>query len=183
MKKWSKEAEEKVLTTPIFTVYDRLMKMPVNQKSGHFFVIEASPWVNIIALTNDYKIVIVRQFRQGTADLTWEIPGGAVDAADAGPMEAARRELAEETGYVSDHWEELGKVSTNPAIFSNYCYFYLATQCKKSVSRHLDPFEDIDTDLIPLHEFMNRIRDGSIHHSLIVAAAAHLLLKKPELAG
>lgn len=181
MKLWSREAEQEVLDTPVFTVYDRLMSMPETGKSGHFFVIEASSWVNVIAMTEDNRILIVRQFRQGTGDISWEIPGGVIDEVDANPMAAAKRELAEETGYTSDCWEELGRVSTNPAIFSNYCYFYLATHCSKTVAQHLDPFEDIVPDLISLQEFLDRVSDGRIHHSLVVAAVAKLMLKKPEL--
>lgn len=181
MKKWSIEAEEKVLETPIFTVYDRLMQFPLNKKSGHFYVIGAPSWINIVALTEDRNIILVQQYRHGIDDLSWEIPGGAIDQGDDDQLVAARRELAEETGYTSESWEELGCVSTNPAIFSNYCYFYLATHCRKTESQHLDPFEDINVDEIPLRDFLARIRSGEIHHSLVVAAVARLLLKKPEL--
>ena len=84
-------------------------------------VLDCPDWVNIIPLTDDGQVVLIRQFRHGTQSVTLEVPGGVVEA-DESPEAAAVRELAEETGYVPERVKSLGFVSPNPAIQGNRSY-------------------------------------------------------------
>ncbi len=181
IKKWAIETENIEYQTPIFSLKRRKSSSRIQDKSGKFYIIDAPDWVNVLALTPKMDVILVKQYRHGIDEITLEIPGGAVDPVDGDPQKAAERELLEETGYRSVKWEHLGTVSSNPAIFTNYCHFYLATDCEKVSGQNLDHLEEIEIRTLSLKEFLGQVRDGSIHHSLIVAAVARFLLKKPEL--
>ena len=138
-------------------------KSPDSGESGEFDVIDCFNWVNIVALTKDNKVVIVKQYRHGSDSVTLEIPGGAVDTSE-NPLVAGRRELLEETGYSCESLELIGKVNPNPAFMTNSCFTYLAKECVKTDQQNLDHLEEIDVELYGLSEIKNMINDGSIDH-------------------
>jgi 8-oxo-dGTP pyrophosphatase MutT (NUDIX family) len=125
--------------------------------------------VNIIPITSDNQVVMVRQFRHGSKEVTLEIPGGLLDDGDT-PLDAAKRELLEETGYQSDDWKEIGVVSPNPAIFSNRCYTFLAKDVKKVRDPAPDQTEDIEVVLNPLKDIPQMVLNGEIDHALVITA-------------
>jgi 8-oxo-dGTP pyrophosphatase MutT (NUDIX family) len=181
IKKWIIESENTEYSTPIFTLFKRNSKSAIQDRRGSFYIVDAPDWINVIALTPDNEIVLVRQYRHGIHEITWEIPGGAVDLGDSDPLLAAKRELEEETGFTSDDWVKLGKVSANPAIFTNYCHFYIARNCTFTSRQNLDDFEEIVVKTETISEFLQQVREGKIHHSLVIAAVAQLVLQNPEL--
>lgn len=132
-------------------------------------VLEAPDWVNVIALTEDGEVVTVEQHRFGTRSATIEVPGGMVDPGEE-PMEAARRELLEETGFASDRWTSLGSVAPNPAFLTNRCHHFLAEGAVQRAEPSLDGGEDIVVRLVPLCELSDRIRSGEIDHALVLTA-------------
>ena len=82
----------------IFEVHKRKMIRDSDQKEGDFFVIETNDWVNVLAVTCDQEIILVRQFRYGTEEYSLEPPGGVIEKGED-PILAGQRELLEETGY------------------------------------------------------------------------------------
>ena len=137
-------------------------------------VLEMPSWVNVVALTPGGELVVVEQYRFGTARVTTEIPGGLVDPGEE-PLRAAQRELREETGFTSTRWEALGSVEPNPAIQNNVCYHFLARDAQRTHPLELDPGEDIRVDTLPLGTVRDRIRAGSIRHSLVLCALARVM--------
>jgi 8-oxo-dGTP pyrophosphatase MutT (NUDIX family) len=105
-----------------------------------------------------------------------EIPGGMIDPQDASPAAAAARELEEETGYVAAELVHLGTVQANPAIQNNLCHTYLALDARPAGQQNFDPTELIELELRSIDETFSLLRDGTIGHSLVVAAFAHYLL-------
>ena len=131
--------------------------------------------MNVIALTPEEEVILVEQYRFGIREPTLEIPGGMVDAPES-PLDGAKRELLEETGYVSDRWTRLGKVSSNPAIQNNYTHLYLARDCRFEGAQNPDTHERINVHTVSLDRFLNLVEDGTIHHAIVVAAVARFLL-------
>ncbi len=176
IKKWIVDSETHLLTTPVFGVRKRHYTPPDDGSGSDFFVIEAPDWVNIIAKTTDEEFILVRQYRFGIDQVSLEIPGGIIDPEDGEPLNAARRELAEETGYTSKNWTLLGRVSSNPAIFTNYCHTFLAEQCVPERGQKLDPHERIQVVTMPFAQLEEALNREVIHHSLVVAAFGEYLL-------
>jgi ADP-ribose pyrophosphatase len=132
-------------------------------------VIDSPDWVNIIAVTKDEQLVLIRQYRFGITETTLEIPGGMVEPGED-PAEAAARELEEETGYVPGRVVTLGQVHPNPAIQSNRCHSFLALDCVKAHEGRQDAGEDIAVELHPRSAVPQLILSGAISHSLVVVA-------------
>lgn len=176
---WSIEHENKKYQTPIFNLLQRKMVLQSDeeQNEGNFYVLEAPEWINVIPITVDDEVILVEQYRYGIERPTLEIPGGMVDPGEK-PEEAAERELLEETGYRSDAWSSLGKVSANPAIMDNFAHLYLAEGCQYERAQNPDTHERLNIHLMPINQFLDYVADGIIHHSIVVAAVARYLLSK-----
>ncbi|MFO1076657.1 MAG: NUDIX hydrolase [Planctomycetota bacterium] len=170
---WERLGDETLARYKVFTVRKSRRRSPRTGADIGFFLIDTPDWVNVVALTTDDRIVLVRQFRHGTEHVSLEIPGGLIDPGEE-PAAAARRELREETGYVATHVEPLGVMTPNPAILSNRCHAFLATGCEPTHGLAMDPGEDIEVVTVPRRELDRRIRDGEIDHALVLAAFAFL---------
>lgn len=153
----------------IFSVrYDR-SRSPVSGYEREYTVLEAVHWVNVVAVTPEGRFVLVRQFRHGTREYTVEIAGGGVDSGEL-PEAAARRELEEETGYVTEEWDLLGVVEPNPAFQSNLCHTYLARNVRPAGKTAPDPGEEIEVLVWDGSEVEDAVREGVIRHALVIAA-------------
>lgn len=156
-----------------FRVFRVRRDSSVNPRTGlghDFVVLEGTDWVNVVALTAAGEVLLVRQWRHGTGTETLEIPGGSVDPADASDLEAARRELREETGFVSTRWRELGWVHPNPAIQSNRCTTFLALGCERAGDPEPDGGEDLRVERLPAADVDALVVSGEIRHALVLAA-------------
>jgi 8-oxo-dGTP pyrophosphatase MutT (NUDIX family) len=147
---------------------DRSMS-PRTHEAHDFYILESGDWVNVIPLTSDDRIVLIRQYRHGIREITLEIPGGIVENRDT-PEQAARRELMEETGYRESDMVDLGSVHPNPAFLNNRCHTFLAKDVVRFGEQRQDDKEDIEVLLRPIGEIPGLIRDGWITHSLVLAA-------------
>jgi ADP-ribose diphosphatase len=158
-----------------FRIFSIRRDRVVNPRTGNphdFYILDSGSWINMIALTEDGRILLVEQYRHGTAEVTLEIPGGGVDPGDPSPLAAAQRELLEETGYVSDRWSELGVVHPNPAIQSNSCFVFLAEGCRRVGEPQPEQGEDIAVRELPVDQVRGLLASGGIRHALVVAAFA-----------
>ena len=153
----------------IFSIRTDTTLSPRTGREHDFYIIESGNWVNVIPLTSDHQVVMIRQYRHGSREITLEIPGGLVDPGYTSE-EAAARELLEETGYQTKTFEEIGVVSPNPAIFNNRCYTFLAQRVEKVGNPSFDQTEDIEVVLIPLADIPNLIVKGEIDHAMVITA-------------
>lgn len=153
---------------------------PGTGKVKKFSLIECVDWVNVIALTPADEVVLIRQYRAGSASVCLEIPGGMVDEGEDA-LTAAKRELEEETGYTAREWRALGSSLPNPAIQNNRLHSYLALDARPTVAQRFDTSEVIELETAPLAEVRRMLRDGRIDHALVIAAFAHLAFELHDL--
>jgi ADP-ribose pyrophosphatase len=168
-------------TPQSFRVFSVRTDRAVSPRTGNehdFHIIESRDWINIIPVTKDNQVVMVKQYRHGSREVTLEIPGGLVDPGDT-PETAACRELLEETGYEAEQWVKIGAANPNPAIFNNCCHTFLARNIKKVKKPNLDQGEDIEVVLLPLSEIPKRIQKGDIDHAIVITAFSFYFLHEP----
>lgn len=174
---WITTGEREEYTTNIFKVLKRDMEIKSEDHKATFSVLECPDWINVIALTPEKQIVLVEQYRYGIEKPTLELAGGVCDPGED-PLETSKRELLEETGFSSEQWIYLGKVSSNPAMQSNYTHTYIARDCVKTSSQQLDGNERIHVHVMPIIDFLAMAGQGEIEHSLVMAAIGRFLLSE-----
>ena len=145
-----------------------------NGKPYKAFVMEFDSWANILPVTKDDQVVLIRQYRHGVQEVLYELPGGVVEEGED-PLEGAKRELMEETGYAAGNLIEVGRIYPNPAIQKNTLYCYLATDVKWVGEQHLDESEEIEVHLVPFDEMVEMAKDGRFVHALNVAVLFRVL--------
>jgi len=168
-KLWNVIATE---TDKSYRVFNLRTDRAVSPRTGNdhdFFILESSPWVNVIPITPQNQVILVRQYRHGIRALTLEIPGGLVESQDT-PERAAVRELYEETGYRAEKVISLGSTYPNPAIQNNLCHSFLAKNAFHAGPQNQDDKEDIEVVKYPLDDIPGLIRSGEINHGLVLVA-------------
>jgi ADP-ribose pyrophosphatase len=163
----------------VFRLRTDVKVSPRNGLQHEFYVLEGVNWVNVIALTPDDHLVMVEQYRHGSNTVELEIPGGMIDPHESSPIEAAVRELREETGYEGGNARILGEVFANPAIMTNVCYTVQVDQCQVKHALRLDASEDIQTKLVPMRDIPRLVAEGRIKHSLVIVAFYHFDRSQP----
>jgi ADP-ribose pyrophosphatase len=166
---WEQLSEETLCRYKVFHVKKARRRSPRTGADIGFFLIDTPDWVNVLPITADGQVVMVRQFRHGPQRVTLEVPGGLIDSHEHDPALAAARELREETGYEAERLELLGVMNPNPSMMQNRCFAYLATGCRPAGELRMDPGEDIEVVTLPLAELDARIAAGAIEHAIVLA--------------
>lgn len=177
---WKRKSSKEIADCRVFKVREDFCERESNGKESSFFVIENPDWVNVIALTKTGEVVLIEQFRHGIEGIILEIPGGLIDDEDENTETAARRELLEETGFSSGKFILLGTSRPNPAIQNNTVFHYLALDCEKTETPAFDEHESVATKIVSLEETKKLIADGTISHSLVVAAFHYFSIYENE---
>ena len=167
--RWEKRADTQLVETRVFDLHRTQFHHPTRAVERDFVVIHPPDWVNILALTPDRQLVLVKQYRFGIEEFSLEIPGGMMEAGED-PVATARRELREETGYVAEDARLLGRVHPNPAIQSNRCHFVLIERAVASGAMEWDTDEEIEVTTRPVDDVLALARAGGITHGLVLDA-------------
>ncbi len=150
--------------------------LPDGRIMDPYYVIEVPSWTNMVIITKDEKIVLVKQYRHASGEITLELPGGLLEKGET-PKISAIREMQEETGYVSNEIEFLSQVLSNPALHNNTAYFFLARNAEKMVATHFDPFEDLQLETYTKEELKQLLNEGKIQHGVQVGAIYQAMLR------
>jgi ADP-ribose pyrophosphatase len=157
---------ERVRTGPVAAAVSTWEK-PDGSHRLEALSVSATDWCNVVAVTRDDEVVLVRQFRFGIATYSLETPGGVVDPGETA-AEAAVRELFEETGYRGSDPVALTRVHPNPAMQANEAHGFLVQNASFSGAAAPDHGEDLEVVLVPASQIPLLIAEGVISHALIV---------------
>jgi ADP-ribose pyrophosphatase len=170
---WTLLGSQDVSDHRIFRLRHDIYRFEPTGLERDFVVIDTVSWVNVVPVTTDGRVVLIRQYRHGIRDVVTEIPGGLIDEGES-PEEAAVRELREETGYVAERIRPLGRVLPNPAVQNNWCYLFAAEGCRKVGDVQFDAFELIEVLERPLEDVPRLINSGEIAQCMVLAAFAFM---------
>ena len=156
------------------------VRSPRTGKSMDVMAVHFPAWVVVLALTAEQEVVMVNQYRHGSENVHLELPGGLVDPDDPSPLQTARRELLEETGYGSGDFRIMGECFPQPAILSNKCHFCLAMDVEFQRAQALDEGEDLEVVKIPMHDIPLKIHGNSINNGMCLLAFYYFWMQKKK---
>lgn len=168
--------------TPWFDLISKTVHDPndANSIDEEYYSISAKDYVTIVALTTNNELIIVKQFRPAVEDYTLELPAGYVEDNET-PLEASKRELYEETGYICNNVELLGDLHPDTGRLANrqWCFFAKNVSLNKAGMENAE--KGITRLLIPMDELKNYILSSKFNHALHLAAI-HLALINNKIA-
>lgn len=176
IKNWTKIQEKNIFKNPIINVTEKKYRYDIINEEMDFTIVKMNNWSLIVPVTDKNEFIIVKQFRAGTESDTFEFAGGSIDK-DESPINAAKRELLEETGATADEFLPLGVLDPNPAFMCNKCNVFFAKNAKITHNQKLDKFEDTEPVTVPYSELLDMVKDGRFSQSLSIAALGLYVIK------
>lgn len=166
IEKWETLSSEYLYRRPWLTVRKDMVKLPNGVINPEHYVLEYPDWVNVIAITKEGKFVMIEQYRHGLDDVFIELPAGVIEPGET-PLEGAKRELKEETGFGGGIWQEYTVVCQNPSICNNMTHCFLALDVEPFDTQHLEASEDIRVLLLSREEVITLLQEDKIKQSLM----------------
>ena len=176
---WRTLHSDYVVDTPFLRLRRDRIQLPDGTIIEDYYVRESHGFTIVFAMTPDDRVVLVHQYKHGIGEYVLELPAGAIDP-NEDPLVCAERELAEETGYVSDKPLELVRTFiTDPTNSDSRFHLFLARDCEVRVAQEFDATEDIRVELVTLPELRVMVRDGRINVNSHVASIYTVLDSLP----
>lgn len=165
---WTVESSEYIHQLPWFTVRKDDVRMANGGHIPDYFIFEYPDWINVVAVTTDNQLVLIRQYRHGIAGVHYELCAGVVDPGEE-PLAAAQRELLEETGFGGGTWQPLMTLSANPGTHANLTYAFLATDVELKQKPHLESTEEITVHVVSIERALAIIETGGMMQALHIS--------------
>lgn len=167
--KWELLKSEYLFQRPWLTVRRDELRLPNGQVAPEYYVLEYPTWINTIAIDREGRFVMVEQYRHALGEVLTELCAGVVEKGET-PLQAARRELREETGYVGGQWQEWMVISPNPGSQNNLVHSFLAVGVEPDgQGQHLDRTEDLRVRLLSEKEVLTMLRTNALRQALMAA--------------
>ena len=168
IKEWKVLESEYLVRRPWLTARRDRLELPDGRIIPEYYVLEYPDWVNVIAITKDGQFVMERQYRHAARKISLELPCGVMEEGET-PLEAAQRELLEETGFGGGQWKKLMELSPNPSAMSNTTHCFLAIGVEKIAEQHLDETEELSVLFMTKEEVNRMLNENQICQALMVA--------------
>ena len=156
--------------------------LPTGAVVDEYYVLEYPEWVNTVAITREGDFVLVRQYRYALGVTAMEICAGVMEQGEE-PMQAAQRELLEETGFGNGTWRPLMTIAPNPGTMTNRCHCFLATDVEKVSGQHLDDTEDIQVHVVSRDEMLRMLKNNELYQAMMYAPLWKYFALEDELKG
>lgn len=170
-KGWQILGDEPVADYEIFRVSRSRVRSGGDGRIHDFHVAHSPEGVTVLAWTPAGELVLVEQFRVPLAGRSLETPSGIVDAGET-PVEAGRRELREETGFLADHWRLLGTLDLNPSWQTTRVHVLLASHARREADKDLDAAEETRVVLVDPAGLRRALNEGRLRSAVALAALA-----------
>lgn len=167
-RKWEIISSEYLIRRPWLTARRDHVRLPTGVENPEFYILEYPDWVNVIAITRKGEFVMIRQYRHGLGETRYELCAGVSEEGED-PIDSARRELLEETGYGGGEWQLWMTISANPSTTTNLTYCYLATNVELISTQQLEETEDITVHLLTEKEVKALLVNDEIRQALMAA--------------
>jgi len=177
---WKVLESEYLFKKDWLTIRKEKCELPNGAITEAYYILEYPEWVSAFALTEENKLIMVRQWRHGLGVISTELPGGVIDKNES-LEDGIKRELKEETGYEFNKFEYMGKISPNPATSNNYMHMFFATGGKKVAEQQLDETEDVEVVTFSIEEVKKMIKENKIVQALHVATILYAFAKMKEI--
>ena len=162
MERWKTEKSETLLDTSWVKVRRDSVRLPNGATIDDFYAVTIRDASAVVALDEEGNVILKREYRYCYDRELLEIPAGAFNDGETDPLAVARRELLEETGYVSDCWEYLGPTVESSAKLTNFMHIFLARNCRKVALQQLDATEELTVELVPLSKAVDMVMTNEI---------------------
>ena len=167
-------SSEEIFDGVVLHLFKDEVRLPNGNTSGREYLKHLGA-VCVVPLTEDRKVIVERQYRYAVRQAMIEIPAGKLDYEGEDRLEAAKRELREETGYTADKWTDMGEYLTAPAFSDEKISMYLAEGLHKG-EQDLDEDEFLDYFEVPLNDLvkdvmLGKITDAKTQTGILKAAA------------
>lgn len=169
MKHWEKLSSESIHQDKWISLRADECRLPNGSIISPYYVLEEKDWIHVIALNEKNEVLVLRQYRYAGDSVCSEIPAGCIEE-DESPLQAAKRELKEETGFEADQWELVISPFANPARQTNRIYVFRATGLKDTGFKDLDDNEDIEHFFMSIKELKKKIFSGDFSQALQIAS-------------
>lgn len=167
-RKWEILQSEYLIKRPWLTARRDRVRLPNGVINDEYYVLEYPDWVNVIAITKEGDFLMERQYRHGLQWTGYELCAGVCEAGED-PLESARRELYEETGYAGGEWVKHMTISANTSTMMNLCHCFVATGVERVSGQHLEETEDISVHLLSVDEVRRLLTGNEIRQALMAA--------------
>ena len=157
-----------LMRRPWMTIRCDSVAIPGGKVNPEYYVLEYPGWINVIAIDESGNMLLERQWRQAAGIISTEIPAGVMEKGET-PLQAARRELLEETGYTGGEWSELLTLYPNPGLMNNKCHCFLARGVRRTDSQHLDETECLEVFTATQEEVFRLLCEGAFMQAMMVA--------------
>lgn len=166
--KWKILESEYISRRPWMTARKDVVQLPDGRINSEYWVLEFPDWVNVIAITKDGGMLMVRQYRHALGVTEYELCAGVMEEGET-PLQAAQRELMEETGFGGGEWTEYMSICANPSNHTNLAHTFLAVGVEHVAEQHLDDTEELTYHVLSQEDVLGILQRGEIMQALMAA--------------